>query len=112
MPITDEQFAELVSKMDTLSKEIETIKKPPETPTADKTDTRDASLEKGKSYFRTILKDALPKEKLDALSFDELVLVAELKQNDSHFNPPPQINKTDTKVETRPDFLIPKVGND
>lgn len=114
MPVSDEQFAELVSKMDTLSKTVDklTQEKPPEeTDSTDKTDTRDLSLKKGVDYFRNILKDALPKEKLDTLSFDELVLVAEIKQNDSHFNPPPPIEKKDTdKKDTRPEWLIPKVG--
>lgn len=111
MTITDEQFAELVSKMDTFSKQLESLTPKEQPDPADKIDTRDTSLAKGKAYFLTFLKDTLPKEKLDTLTFDELVLAAELKHSNlmTGFNPPPPITKTDTEKDDRPYYLIPTV---
>ena len=103
MPITDEEFAALVKKVDSLST-------PPVDPIP-KEDARDILLNRGAEFLRDYLKDNLPKEKLDSYSFNDLLVAAELK---SHFkpsvlNPAPPITKTDAKPDSRPSWLIPTI---
>lgn len=100
---TDEEWAGLVAKLDSL---IESIKPKTDTETAPP-DARDKSLSKGISFFKTYLAKTLPKEKLDTLEFDELVLAAEMKSVITpavNLNPAPPIKKTDSKTD-QPDFL-------
>lgn len=102
---SDADFVALAEKVDALIKALT----PPETP---KEDARDHSLAKGVSFFKTYLEKVLPKEKLDTLTFDELVLAAELKAQiqPPQLNPAPPINKTDAKIDPRPKWLIPEVN--
>ena len=101
---TDDDFQALVAKVDALAAALE----PPTTP---KEDARDVSLAKGTSFFKTYLEKVLPKEKLDTLTFDELVLAAELKAQiqPPKLNPAPPIDKTDA-ADPRPAWLIPEVA--
>ena len=108
---TDEEWAGLVSKLDALSYDVESLKPKEDPDPTPKTDARDTSIAKGKAFFITYLDKVLPKEKLDTLSFDELVLAAELKSviKPSNLNPAPPISKTDAKTDNRPEWLIPTV---
>lgn len=105
MPTIEEQIAGLRTEMDTFSAALESLTPKEDTNSTDKIDARDTSLAKGKAYFLTILKGALPKDKLDALTFDELVLAAELK-SDLHpgFNSPPPITTEKADTDDRPEW--------
>ena len=105
---TDAEWAELTAKLDSLTKELEALKTPPAADSTPKLDARDTSLAKGKAFFLTYLDKTLPREKLDTLSFDELVLASELKSQISpvKLNPAPPIDKTDAgTTDSRPAYL-------
>jgi len=98
---SDADFVALTEKVDALIKALT----PPETP---KEDARDKSLAKGINFFKTYLANALPKEKLDALTFDELVLAAELKGHTPPALNPAPAPKNDAKPGV-PDWMAVEV---
>ena len=101
---TDDDFRALADKVDALITSLT----PPETP---KTDARDMSLAKGTAFFKTYLEKVLPQEKLDTLTFDELVLAAELKSQiqPPNLNPAPPVEKQDAKSSI-PEWMRPEVA--
>jgi len=101
--MTDITIEEVSAKLDTLLVQLT----PKETP---KVDARDTSLTKGALFLRKHLEGVLPKEKLDALSFDDLLLVAEMKTEIKQptLNPAPT-SKPDAKIDPRPAWLIPTI---
>jgi len=94
---------ELMELINSLTAKVDALT--PKEDVEDVPDPRDESLEKGVSYFVKKLDGVLPKEKLDTLSFNELLLVAEMKgivKKDSHDNPAPpldSITKKDVKLD-------------
>ena len=106
----EDLIGDLAAKLDAVLARVAALEPPLETP---KTDARDTSLAKGAAFFKTYLDKVLPTEKLDTLTFDELVLAAELKSQiqPSHLNPaPPLTPKPDATSDPRPDYLRPTVA--
>lgn len=113
MPDEKNPLTPILEKLDAMEQRLESLEHPPEEESIEeKTDARDLSLEKGKSFFKSYLKDALPKEKLDAYTFEELLVAAELKStfSNSTVNPAPPLTKTDHKEDPRPSWMRPVVN--
>jgi hypothetical protein len=91
----------LAKKLDALSKKVDALIEKLAPAEKEDADPRDALLKRYADAFRTILADALPKEKLDAMTPEELLIAHDLKTNikvDSNEvgNNPPK-GKTDAK---------------
>lgn len=69
---------ELIELFEKLNLRMDALKKPPEDP---KEDVEDPRLVKASTVMRVALKENLTKEKLDAMSFDELVIAMTLKED-------------------------------
>jgi len=109
---TDEEFAALTSKFDTLFKTVEELKPKADTDATPKEDARDISIKRGTSFLKSFLEKDLPKEKLDSYTFNDLLVAAELKTSMKPpitLNPAPPMSKTDAVVDSRPEWQRPKV---
>lgn len=113
MPISDDEWKAMSAKVDALISSVEALK--PKEDTKPPANPLQPLIDKGTIFMRTYLKDKLPKEKLDTLSYDELLLAADLASTlkpTVPLNAPP-IGKSDTatpKTDTRPAYLIPDVN--
>ena len=112
----EEKNAELVAltaKLDALTKIVETLVKPPEDEPAPKTDARDVSITRGTAFLKEFLAKDLTKEKLDAYTFNDLLVAAELKTSimpNLNLNPAPPLSKEDAVDDPRPAWLRPTVN--
>ena len=71
----------LAKKLDALSKKVDALIEKLAPAEKEDADPRDALLKRYADAFRTILADALPKEKLDAMTPEELLIAHDLKTN-------------------------------
>ena len=109
---TDEEYKELVSKLDSLTKKYEELKPKEDADSTPKEDARDVSIKRGTSFLKAFLEKDLPKDKLDTYTFNDLLVAAELKTSmkpASNLNPAPPLSKEDAVVDSRPEWQRPKV---
>lgn len=93
----------ILKKLDALTKKIDALEEKLAPEQKEDADPRDALIKKGAEAFRGILADALPKEKLDAMSFEELLIAHELKSKLDSAKPKEVGNELKGKEDAKKD---------